>query len=94
MARRSDIERQIADLQAQLEGADTDDEVWIKDESGREVKVTGRRATSVLERFKDLWEQAGDDDAGDDDAGDDDAGGEDPKPKGGGYFSKRPRAKG
>lgn len=56
MAKKSEIEAQIAALQKDLESADTDDEIWIKDESGREVKVTGRRATSVLSRFADLWD--------------------------------------
>ncbi|MEV8530094.1 hypothetical protein AB0451_39480 [Streptomyces sp. NPDC052000] len=93
MAKRSEIEQQIARLQADLENADTDDEVWIKDQSGTEIKVTGRRATSVLDRFKDLWATEEGADQGDDDAGDDTA---DEPPAGSGdqsggtsYFSRR-----
>jgi hypothetical protein len=55
MAKRSEIEQKIAQLQADLESADTDDEIWIKDDSGREIKVTGKKATTVLDRFADLW---------------------------------------
>jgi hypothetical protein len=58
MPKRSDIEQQIAALQAQLDGADTDDEVWIKD-GDREIKVSGKRATTILGRFADLWESEG-----------------------------------
>lgn len=56
MPKRSDIERQITELQAQLEQADTDDEVWIRD-GDHEIKVSGKRATAILGRFKGLWEQ-------------------------------------
>lgn len=96
MAKRSDIEAQIAALQSQLDDADTDDEVWIK-EGDREVKVTGKKATSILGRFADLWDTedgaAGDDDD-DDQAGKDGKGGagkdkKDAAPKGGGYFGRR-----
>lgn len=55
MPKRSDIEKQIADLQSQLDAADTDDEIWIKDPSGHEIKVTGKKATSVLNKFAALW---------------------------------------
>lgn len=53
--RKSDVERQIAALQAQLADADSDDEIWIKD-GDHEIKVTGNRATTVLQRFAKLWE--------------------------------------
>ena len=55
MAKRTDIEKQIAALQAELDGADTDDEIWIKD-GDHEIKVSGKRATSVLSRYAHLWE--------------------------------------
>ena len=55
MPERADIEKQIADLQSQLDAADTDDEIWIKDPSGHEIKVTGKKATSVLNKFAALW---------------------------------------
>lgn len=93
MAKRSDIERKIADLQAELENADTDDEIWLKDSTGTEVKVTGRRATTVLERFKELWasEESGEED-GEGDGRTGDEGSADPTdgPAGGtGYFGRR-----
>ena len=66
--RKSDVERQIAALQAQLADADSDDEVWIKD-GDHEIKVTGNRATTVLQRFAKLWES------------DDEGGGEDDEPE-------------
>ena len=86
-AKRTDIESQIAALQAQLDTADTDDEVWVKDDKGREVKVSGRRATGILAKLGLL----DDDDAGDDDddQGDDDDAKKDDKPAGAGYFNKR-----
>lgn len=46
--KRSDVEAQIAALQAELDTADTDDEIWVKGDDNREYKVTGRRATSIL----------------------------------------------
>lgn len=53
--RKSDVERQIAALQAQLDSAESDDEVWIKD-GDHEIKVTGNRASTILGRFSKLWE--------------------------------------
>ena len=89
MAKKSEIQAQIDALQAQLEGADTDDEVWVK-EGDREFKVTGHRATSILDRFSDLWKPT-DADAGDGKGdGKGDAGTKDDnKPDGGGYFGRR-----
>ena len=53
--KRSEIEKQIAALQSQLDSADTDDEIWIRD-GDHEIKVTGKRATSILGRYAHLWE--------------------------------------
>lgn len=88
-AKRSDIEKQIAALQAELEGADTDDEIWIKDESGHEIKVSGKRATTVLNRFAKLWETEGDEEDEDEDEQEeaDDKGAKDAKT--GGYFKSK-----
>lgn len=55
IVKRSEIEKQIAALQTQLDSADTDDEIWIKD-GDHEIKVTGKRATSILGRYAHLWE--------------------------------------
>jgi hypothetical protein len=87
---RAQIEAQIAELQGQLDTADTDDEVWVKDERGREFKVAGRRATSLLGRLG-LLDDDGEDDSDESDDPDEDgaSGKKDPKPGGGGYFAKR-----
>lgn len=86
MANKVEIQKQIDALTASLETADTDDEVWVK-ENGTEFKVTGRRATSFLDKFAHLWETPDKDgDAGDDDK-DGDAG-DDKKPAGG-YFGRK-----
>lgn len=80
--KRSDVEAQIAALQAELDTAETDDEVWVKGEDGREYKVTGRRATSVLKKLglaDDSEEPAGEEEPEEPE--------EDPKPKGG-YFGR------
>lgn len=55
MAKRSEVEARIAALQAELENADTDDEVWIKD-GDHQVQITGKRATTILSRYAKLWE--------------------------------------
>lgn len=54
-AKRSEIEKQIAALQTQLDNADTDDEIWLKD-GDHEIKISGKRATSILGRYAHLWE--------------------------------------
>lgn len=88
---RSQIEAELAALQSELDGADTDDEVWVKGPDGHEVKVTGRRATNVLSRFGSLFDapdagaDGGDGTDEDGDQGDED----DPAPSGGGYFKRR-----
>ncbi len=100
MPTRKEIEEQIAALTAELENADTDDEVWVK-EGSREFRISGRRATSILARFEDLWkaDNAGAGDQGTDGAEGGETGDEgldDPKVKqdkkpdgGGGYFRGR-----
>lgn len=92
MAKRTkaDIQRDMEALQAELDSAEPDDEVWVKDESGREIKLTGRRASSVLSRFADLFT----DDAtpADEGEGDEEEEGDelpDKKPAGGNYFKRR-----
>lgn len=85
MPKRSDIEAQIAKLQADLDGADTDDEIWLQDGSGPAIKVTGKRATTILSKYAHLWEEA----TGDDDQDGDEGEKQDEKPAGGGYFGKR-----
>lgn len=86
---RKEIEEQIAALQAELESADTDDELVIE-ENGRRFHIKGQRATKALSRFADLWP---DDDKGEGDKGEGDEGDDgddpDPAPKGGGYFNRR-----
>lgn len=85
MPTQRQIQEQIDALQAQLDTADTDDEVWIKDDKGREIKVSGRRATAVLGKFSDLWQ----DNAPEGESGEGDGEPEaDPGPEAG-YFGRR-----
>jgi hypothetical protein len=84
---RSQIEAQMAALQAELEGADTDDEVWIREEDGPAIRVSGKRATAVLDKYKHLWGESGDGADGADD-GADGADGADPAPASG-YFGRK-----
>ena len=83
MPTRDEIERNIAALQEQLANADTGDEVWVKD-GDHEVKISGKRATTILNKFSKLWEDEGGDEG--DGADDADAGGE---PKREGLFKSR-----
>lgn len=92
MAKRSEIQAQIEALNAELEGAEDDDdeyEVWMRNDKGQETRVPGSRAAGWLKdnfgiSLKDEAPPAG---------GEGGEGGEggpkDPKPKAGGYFSKR-----
>lgn len=50
MAKRSDIEAQIAALNDQLQGDEDDDdyEVWVKNDKGHETKVPSKRAAGWL----------------------------------------------
>lgn len=88
MPKRSDIEAQIAALQSELDSADTDDEIWVKGDDGREYKVTGRRATSILKRLglSDILNDDSKEPAGEEGEEGEEAE-EDPKPKGG-YFGR------
>lgn len=84
MAKRSRtaVQAEIEALQAELDTAETDDEIWIKDESGREYKVTGRRATSIFAKLG-----LNDDDQAEGGEEAEEEAEEDPKPKGG-YFGR------
>jgi hypothetical protein len=95
VATKAEIQKQIDALTASLEGADDDEEVWVKDDSGREFRFTGSRAASIIEKFGDLF-TAADQGKGDgggkgagDGGGDGGAGkGAEDKPKGG-YFGRK-----
>lgn len=78
---RAQIEAQIAALQGELDGADTDDEVWLQEDGGPAVRVTGKRATSVLNRYAHMW--ADDEPEGDPEPE------PDPEPQGAGIFKRR-----
>lgn len=94
MARLTKQERDLLEQLAQrAEAEDADDadtEVWVKNDKGHEVKLTGAKARKFLAQF---GVDDDDDDQGDGDQGDDDDQGDDTKkdakPKGGGYFGKR-----
>lgn len=90
MPKRSELEAQMAALQAELDKADTDDEIWVKDDNGREIKISGRRATSVLKRLGMHDITDGDEPAeGEPAEGDGDPEADpDPEPAGG-YFGRR-----
>lgn len=87
MAKRSEIEAQMAALQQQLDQAEPDEEVWVK-HGDHEVKLTGKRAASVLKKFGTLF----DDESGDEGDDESDDQGDDEDPKGGvtGYFRRKP----
>lgn len=48
---RADIEAQIAALQKQLEDDDEGTELWVRDEKGRETKLTGAHAKKWLRQL-------------------------------------------
>jgi len=87
MATKAEIQAQIDALSAELEGAESDDEVWVE-ENGRRVQFKGSKATGILNKFKDLWEEPAAPGEGEGE-GEGDGETKDPKPGGGGYFSKR-----
>ena len=94
MPNRKEIEAQIAALTAELDSAETDDAVWIKD-GDHEIKVSGKRATSILKRYAKLWEtddvetEPGDEE-GPETEEDESAAKPDAKPSGG-YFGRGSR---
>lgn len=93
MAKRSEIEAQMAALQKQLESADDEDddyEVWVKNDKGNETRLPSKKAGGWLkENFGiDLHPAPAADDEGDDEDDEDDGVKKDKMPEGG-YFSKR-----
>lgn len=92
MGKREDLQAQIEALQAELDGADDDVELWVEHErNGKAVKtkLSGGHAKSWLD---DLLGTPAGSGQGDDDGGDDDGQGDElpeKKPSGGGYFGKR-----
>lgn len=91
MAKRSDIEAQIAALQKELESSDEDTELWVEhDRGGRAVrtKLSGNHAKSWLDELFGTGAKDDEGDAGDDASDEDDGVKKDKMPEGG-YFSKR-----
>lgn len=88
---KAEIQAQIDALTADLESADSDDEVWVE-ENGRRIQFKGSKATGILNKFKDLWEEpageGGEGDGGEGDGGEGES--QDPKPPKPSYFAKRP----
>jgi hypothetical protein len=82
---RAQVEADMARLQAELDGADTDDEVWIREDGHPAVQVKGKRATTILSRYSKLWEE---DDPADGEEEGEEGDVEDPKPSGG-YFGRK-----
>lgn len=60
-----DKETRREELLKELKKLDEDEEVWIKD-GGREYKVTGKRATTILDKLLDGFTDDDDDAAADD----------------------------
>lgn len=93
MASRSEIEKQIAALQAELENSDDDTELWVEHErNGKPVKtrLSGGHAKGWLDDLLGPAAPAkGDTDDDDDEADDDGEQLDEKKPAGGGYFGKR-----
>lgn len=81
----------LADRAKAEDEADASTEVWVKNDKGHEVKLTGTKARKFLSQFG-LDDEDGDDDEpegeGDEDEHDDAPGDK------GGYFNKRPKNKG
>ena len=88
MARLTKEERDmLATLADRAKAEDDEDEgteVWVKNDKGHEVKLTGAKARKFMAQF---GVDDDDEDQGDDDQDDDDT--KDKKPAGGGYFGKR-----
>lgn len=80
---RTAVQAEIEALQAELDTAETDDEIWVKGDDGREYKVTGRRATSIFAKLG-LTDDEGDEGEGEEEAEEPE---DDPAPKGG-YFGR------
>lgn len=85
--------RQLEELQALADAPDDEDdyEVWVKNDKGHETRLPSRKASGWLKQNFGISLHDDDEpgDQGDDDQGDDDQGEADPKPGGGGYFSRR-----
>jgi len=68
VARRDEIEAQIAALQKELEGGDDDYEIEIRD-GDKAARIPASRGQNWLKKnFPDLWEEIVGDDKDDDDA--------------------------
>ncbi len=84
---KEEIAAAMAELQAELDSADEDDEIWVKHPDGHEVRVRGRKASNVLASFGGIFDDpaqpAGDGEEGDDLPDDEQPGGD------GGYFRGR-----
>jgi hypothetical protein len=90
MPTRKEIETQIADLQKQLDAAPADSgdevELWVRDDKGRETKLTGPHAKRWLKNLG----LEDDEPQGDGDQGGDGGGTPpDPDPSGGSVWGRK-----
>lgn len=92
---KAELAAAIAELQAEMDSADEDDEIWVKHPDGHEVRVRGRKASNVLKSFGSIFDDpapAGDEgeegEEGDELPDDEQPGGGD-----GGYFRGRGKGK-
>lgn len=85
---KEEIAAAMAELQAELDSADDDDEIWVKHPDGHEVRVRGRKASNVLKSFGSIFDDPAEEPAGGEEGDelpdDDQPGGGD-----GGYFRGR-----
>lgn len=93
MAKRSkeEIAAAIAELQAEMDTADDDDEIWVKHPDGHEVRVRGRKASNVLKSFGGIFDDPAPADEGEE--GDELPDDEQPGGGDGGYFRGRGKGK-
>ena len=90
---KDEIAAAIAELQAEMDSADDDDEIWVKHPDGHEVRVRGRKASNVLKRFGGIFDDV--EEAGDSEGQEGDELPDDEQPGGGdgGYFRGRGKGK-
>lgn len=82
MGRRDELSEQIKALQGELDGLDDDEyEVWTKDDKGRDFRVGGKHAKSLLQRLGVIESDEPETDA-------EEVTEDDPEPPKGGYFGK------
>lgn len=88
---KDELAAAIAELQAEMDSAEDDDEIWVKHPDGHEVRVRGRKASNVLKSFGNIFDDPADDEGqeGEEQLPED----EQPGGGDGGYFRGRGKGK-